>query len=147
MRYDFKISIDNVSTFELLCEAYERKKSDMIDLIIENFAKGNLKLKHHVQSKMRKRTIAFYKIGRQMLNLYRYFSEQRLKFQFLRRLREQRCALDGCRSKPPFAVPALLGQGAKMDVTTKELSDILSLTQRQYLRSGKRRRDSQDRAQ
>jgi hypothetical protein len=32
--------------------------------------------------------------------------------------------------KPPFAVPALLGQGAKMDVTTKELSDILSLTQR-----------------
>ena len=99
------------------------------------------------KSKMRKRTIAFYKIGRQMLNLYRYFSEQRLKFQFLRRLREQRCALDGCRSKPPFAVPALLGQGAKMDVTTKELSDILSLTQRQYLRSGKRRRDSQDRAQ
>nr|DAT29403.1 MAG TPA: hypothetical protein [Caudoviricetes sp.] len=34
-----------------------------------------------------------------MLNLYRYFSEQRLKFQFLRRLREQRCALDGCRSE------------------------------------------------
>ena len=32
--------------------------------------------------------------------------------------------------KPPFAVPALLGQGVKMDVTTKELSDILSLTQR-----------------
>jgi putative gag protein len=26
------------------------KKSDMIDLIIENFAKGNLKLKHCVQS-------------------------------------------------------------------------------------------------
>ena len=49
-RYDFTISIDNASTFELLCEAYEMKKSDMIDLIIENFAKGNLKLKHHVQS-------------------------------------------------------------------------------------------------
>lgn len=26
------------------------KKSGMIDLIIENFAKGNLKLKHHIQS-------------------------------------------------------------------------------------------------
>ncbi len=49
-RYDFTISIDNASTFELLCEAYEMKKSDMIDLIIENFAKGNLKLKHHIQS-------------------------------------------------------------------------------------------------
>nr|WP_315108511.1 hypothetical protein [uncultured Campylobacter sp.] len=26
------------------------KKSGIIDLIIENFAKGNLKLKHHIQS-------------------------------------------------------------------------------------------------
>ena len=50
MRYDFKISIDNVSTFELLCEAYEMKKSDMIDLHHRKFAKGNLKLKHHIQS-------------------------------------------------------------------------------------------------
>lgn len=31
---------------------------------------------------------------------------------------------------PPSVVSALLGRGVKMDVTTKELSDILSLTQR-----------------
>ena len=49
-RYDLNMSVENASRFEQLCEAYEMKKSDMIDLIIENFAKGNLKLKHHIQS-------------------------------------------------------------------------------------------------
>lgn len=40
-RYDLNMSVENASRFEQLCEAYEMKKSDMADFIIENFCKGN----------------------------------------------------------------------------------------------------------
>jgi len=40
-RYDLNMSVENASRFEQLCEAYEMKKSDMADLIIESFCKGN----------------------------------------------------------------------------------------------------------
>nr|DAD63530.1 MAG TPA: transcriptional repressor [Caudoviricetes sp.] len=40
-RYDLNMSVENASRFEQLCEAYEMKKSDMADYIIESFCKGN----------------------------------------------------------------------------------------------------------
>ncbi|WXG20558.1 hypothetical protein VBZ67_09615 [Campylobacter concisus] len=39
-RYDLNMSVENASRFEQLCKAYEMKKSDMADFIIENFAKA-----------------------------------------------------------------------------------------------------------
>ena len=47
-RYDLNMSVENASRFEQLCEAYEMKKSDMADFIIENFCKGNPRYKQYL---------------------------------------------------------------------------------------------------
>jgi putative gag protein len=47
-RYDLNISVENASLFEQLCEAYDMKKSDMADLIIETFCKDNQKYKQYL---------------------------------------------------------------------------------------------------
>ncbi|WP_257617164.1 gag protein [Campylobacter pinnipediorum] len=49
-RYDMTISIECASKFEQLCEAYELKKSDMADLMINSFCEGNLVYKHYLQN-------------------------------------------------------------------------------------------------
>lgn len=40
-RYDLNLSVENASKFEQLCEAYSMPKSQMADMIIEDFCKGN----------------------------------------------------------------------------------------------------------
>lgn len=56
-RYDMTISIECASKFEQLCEAYDLKKSDMADLIINTFCEGNLKYKHYMQNLRAKKQI------------------------------------------------------------------------------------------
>ncbi|QCD44442.1 gag protein [Campylobacter mucosalis] len=54
-RYDLSLSIENASRFEQLCEAYEMKKSDMADFIIDSFCSGNLRYKHYLANLETKR--------------------------------------------------------------------------------------------
>nr|DAK15214.1 MAG TPA: antitoxin [Caudoviricetes sp.] len=61
-RYDMTISIECASKFEQLCEAYEMKKSDMANLIINTFCEGNLKYKHYLANLHAKKTLLKQKI-------------------------------------------------------------------------------------
>ncbi|MGH1601697.1 gag protein [Campylobacter majalis] len=54
-RYDLSLSIANASRFEQLCEAYEMKKSDMADFIIDSFCNGNLRYEHYLKNLQTKR--------------------------------------------------------------------------------------------
>ncbi|MDL0089919.1 gag protein [Campylobacter gastrosuis] len=55
-RYDLSLSIQNASRFEQLCEAYEMKKSDMADFIIDSFCTGNLRYQNYLKNLDKKRT-------------------------------------------------------------------------------------------